>query len=404
METNITGSGFCPKRLGYVDEYLQRIVDTGQVAGVGGLIIRRGVQVYRKSFGIQDIENKIPMRNDSIYRIYSMSKTFTIVAAMTLYERGLFKLHDPIKEFLPSFAEMQVARHDPRGIVELVPAKGPITFHHLFTMTSGLPYPGGDSYSSRLFGDAGTASAADAAQGKPWTTARIVDAAARIPLCFHPGEYWMYGFSHDVLGRLIEAVSSKSLGKYMEETIFAPLGLRDTQFYVPAEKRSRLTKAYSPTKTGFQEVTGLNSDPGSVSDPPAFESGGGGLASTLDDVGRFAQMLLNFGKLEDIRILSRKTIDLIRQNHVLPAHIQNFGFSSMAGYGYGLGVRTMRDTDAAGLNGSVGEWAWDGMLGTWYCVDPTENLVAVFLIQRSPGGNDDLPKRFAQTVYAALDD
>jgi CubicO group peptidase (beta-lactamase class C family) len=407
METTIKGSGLCPKRLGFVDAYLQRIVDTGQAAGAAGLIVRHGVQGYKKSFGMQNIDKKIALKDDSIYRIYSMSKTFTVVAAMTLYEKGLFKLHDPIAEFLPAFVDVTVARHDPRGVVEIVPAKTPITFEHLFTMTSGIPYPGPGSYSARLFAETqNAASAADSAGKNPWTTAQIVDAAARIPLCFHPGEYWMYGFSHDVLGRLIEVISGKSLGQYLKETITEPLGLQDTGFFVPEEKRPRLTRAYAWSKTGLREFADfeLHSDPGSITSPPSFESGGGGLASTLDDVGRYGRMLLGAGKLDGIRILSRKTVDLIRQNHVLPVHIQNFGFASQAGYGYGLGVRTLRDTCEAGLNGSLGEWAWDGMLGTWYCVDPTEDLVAVFLIQRSPGANEDLPKRFAQTVYAAIDD
>jgi CubicO group peptidase (beta-lactamase class C family) len=406
METSSEGSGMSPNRLQYVDAYLRRIVDTGQVAGAGALIFRHGIRAYQKSFGMQDAGKQIPMKDDSIYRIYSMTKTFTIAAAMTLYERGLFKLHDPIGEFLPAFKEMQVARHDPRGVVELIPAKGPITFEHLFTMTSGIPYPGPESYSSRLFAEAQAASRSEAAKENPWTTAQTVDAAARIPLCFHPGEYWMYGFSHDVLGRLIEVISGKSLGRYLRETLFDPLGLPDTAFFVPAEKRSRLTRAYAWSESGLREIADfeLNSDPGSITSPPAFESGGGGLASTLEDVGRYGRMLLGGGKLEGTRILSRKTIDLIRQNHVPPGHIQRFGFPSMAGYGYGLGVRTMLDTGEAGLGGSAGEWAWDGMLGTWYCVDPTEDLVAVFLVQRYPGANEDLPKRFAQTVYAGIDD
>ncbi|MDR0568215.1 MAG: beta-lactamase family protein [Spirochaetaceae bacterium] len=397
-------SGFSPQRLRYADAYLQRLVCAGEAAGVSGLIIRRGVQEYRKSFGMQDIAGNIPMQNNSIYRIYSMTKTFTIVAAMTLYEQGFFKLSDPIAGFLPAFASMRVARHDQRGAVSVVPAEHPITFQHLFTMTSGIPYPGTESYSARLFGEIQTAIDADAAKGKPRTTAEIVDAAAHTPLCFQPGAFWMYGFSHDVLGRLIEVISGKRLGVYMEETIFGPLGLTDTRFYVPQEKRSRLTKVYAKTEHGLEEVSGLNSDPGSVSSPPEFESGGGGLASTLDDVGRYGLMLLNGGKLGRTRILSRKTVDLIRRNHVPPEQIKQFGFPSMAGYGYGLGVRTLLNPAEAGLNGSAGEWAWDGMLGTWYCVDPAEDMVAVFLIQRQPGGNEDLPKRFAQTVYAAIDD
>jgi CubicO group peptidase (beta-lactamase class C family) len=403
MEIKTEGSGLCPKRLQNVDAYLQRIVDAGQVAGAGGLIIRRGVWAYRKSFGMMDRAKKIPLQNDAIYRIFSMTKTFTVVAAMTLYEKGLFKLYDPIGEFLPAFANMKVAQHDSRGCMTLVPARNPITFQHLFTMTSGIPYPGEQSYSSRFLAGLNEKAAGDTAKGANRTTAQLVDTAAQAPLCFHPGEYWMYGFSHDVLGRLIEVISGKGLSQYMEETILKPLGLQDTAFYVPAEKQGRLCKAYAYTEKGLTEITGLSIDAGRTT-PPAFESGGGGLASTLDDVGRYALMLLNGGKLDGERILSRKTIDLIRQNHVLPAQLQNFAFPAMAGYGYGLGVRTMLNTAAAGLNGSAGEWAWDGMLGTWYCVDPAEDLAAVFLIQRGPGANEDLPKRFAQTVYAAIDD
>jgi CubicO group peptidase (beta-lactamase class C family) len=403
MDTKIEGSGFCSKRLQYVDGYLRRIIDTGQAAGVGASLFRHGVRAYRKSFGMRDQGKNLPMQDDSICRIYSMSKTITIAAAMTLYERGLFKLHDPISEFLPAFANPAVASHDPRGVVSLVPARSPLTFHHLFTMTSGIPYPGQDSYSARRFAEV---QAEAETGGKPLTAAQAVDAAARIPLCFHPGEYWMYGFSHDVLGRLIEVISGKSLGRYLQETIFDPLGLKDTAFYVPPEKRGRLARAYAWSEAGLREIADfeLGTDPGSASAPPAFESGGGGLASTLEDVERYGRMFLGSGKLEGERILSRKTIDLIRQNHVLPAHIQRFGFPSMAGYGYGLGVRTMLDTGAAGLGGSAEEWAWDGMLGTWYAVDPREDMVAVFLIQRNPGANEDLPKRFAQTVYAAIDD
>ncbi|GHT96575.1 hypothetical protein FACS1894141_6880 [Spirochaetia bacterium] len=314
MDITVEGSGFCPKRLKNLDGYLQRVVDTGQAAGVGALISRHGKTAYRSSFGLRDIENKLPMQNDSIYRIYSMTKTFTIVTAMTLYEKGLFKLHDPIGAFLPAFTDMQVAEHDKRGTVELVPARSPVTFHQLFTMTSGIPYPGDDRYSARIMAEIHGKAARDAAKGKPWNTAQMIDATAKAPLCFHPGEYWMYGFSHDVLGRLIEVISGKTLGQYMQEVIFDPLGLKDTAFYVPQEKRSRLAKPYEVTKKGLVELKLTGRDPGAVIAAPAFESGGGGLASTLDDVGRYAQMLLNAGKLDGERVLSRKTIDLIRQS------------------------------------------------------------------------------------------
>jgi CubicO group peptidase (beta-lactamase class C family) len=400
METVIEGSGFCPKRLGNVDAYMRRLVDTGQAAGTGGLLIRHGKTAYRKSFGMRDIRNRLPAENDTIYRIYSMTKTFTVVAAMTLYEKGLFKLQDPVAEFLPAFKDMKVAERGERGIVNIVPAKNPITVEHLFTMTSGIPYPGPESYSSRAFSEIQERlSGSDSV-----TTAEIVDAVAKAPLCFHPGEYWLYGFSHDILGRLIEVISGKRLGEYLAEIIFEPLGLNDTAFYVPKEKQSRLAKAYNLTETGLMEIHGLATDPGDHSEPPAFESGGGGLASTLDDVGRYGSLLLNFGKLDGYRLLSRKTIGLIRSDHTNPAHIKAAGFKAQQGYGYGLGVRTMTSIAAAGLNGSYGEWGWDGMLGTYYCIDPEEDLVAVFMVQRIPGSGEDLSRRFVHTVYGAIDD
>jgi CubicO group peptidase (beta-lactamase class C family) len=294
---------------------------------------------------------------------------------------------------------MKVAEHDKRGVVNLVPAKDPVTFGHLFTMTSGVPYPGPESFRSRALLEIQARYS-----GGNGTTAGIVDAVAEAPLCFHPGEYWMYGFSHDILGRLVEVISGKRLGEYLAETIFTPLGLEDTAFYVPREKRSRLARAYTLAETGLMEIHGLATDPGEYSAPPAFESGGGGLVSTLDDMGRYGNLLLNFGKLDRYRLLSRKTIELIRQNHTNPAHIRAWGFKAQQGYAYGLGVRAMDNIAAAGLNGSPGEWGWDGMLGTYFCVDPEEELVAVFMIQRIPGSLEDLAKRFAQTVYGAIDD
>ncbi|MDR1566526.1 MAG: beta-lactamase family protein [Treponema sp.] len=400
----IEGSGLCPKRLKNVDAYLKRIVDQGKVAGAGGMIIRRGVEAFLESAGYLDLEKKLPMKNDSIYRIYSMSKTFTIVAAMTLYEKALFRLHEPIAGFIPAFNDVKVAEADERGIIRLVPAKRPITFEHLFTMTSGIPYPGEESYSARIMGDLNNKSFRDLSRGKPWNTERKIEEAAKAPLCFHPGEHWMYGFSHDVLGRLIEVISGKTLGAYLKETIFDPLGLKDTAFYVPKEKQERAVKAYRLTPKGLVPETVI-SDPASP-EPPAFESGGGGLVSTLADCSRYALMLLNNGKLGQERILSRKTLELIRANHCDLAELDHsFSiFPQLAGYGYGLGVRTMINTARAGLNGSPGEWAWDGMMGTYYCIDPAEDMAALFFIQLMSGINSDLQRGFIQTVYGAFDD
>jgi CubicO group peptidase (beta-lactamase class C family) len=398
----ITKSGLSVKRLKNIDAYLQRIVDQGKVAGAAGMIIRHGDEAYCSSFGMRDREKKDPLRNDAIYRIYSMSKTFTIAAAMTLYEKGFFRLHQPIADFLPAYADMKVARHEERGIVTLVPANKPISFEHLFTMTSGIPYPGDGSYSARVMQEINR-KAADASRGNPWNTAMMVDGAAAAPLCFHPGENWMYGFSHDILGRLIEVISGKSLGEYLSETIFKPLGLKDTAFFIPKEKQERAVKPYRLGPKGLEEVNDLSRDPASET-PPAFESGGGGLCSTMADCALYAQMLLHDGKLGNERILSRKTLELIRRKHCVPGKMAPVVFSHLAGYGYGLGVRTMLDPAEAGLNGSEGEWAWDGMMGTYYCVDPAEDMTALFFIQLMSDINGDLQRGFVQTVYGAIDD
>ena len=272
-------------------------------------------------------------------------------------------------------------------------------------MTSGIPYPGDGSYSARIMAELQKRSIRDAAKGKPWDTAKIVDEAAAVPLCFHPGRYWVYGFSHDILGRLIEVLSGRKLGQYLSETIFEPLSLKDTAFYVPKEKQSRLVKPYRLGPKGLKELgaNDLDSDPASPN-PPAFESGGGGLCSTMADCASYACMLLGNGKPGKERILSRKTIELIRSKHCIPLEMASNLSDEITGYGYGLGVRTMLNPAAAGLNGSVGEWAWDGLMGTYYLIDPAEELVALFFTQLLSDINGRLQRGFIQTVYGAIDD
>jgi CubicO group peptidase (beta-lactamase class C family) len=418
-------SGFSEKRLGNIDAHLQRLVDNKEVAGVGALVIRHGETAYRKSFGYGNIEKGQKLENDAIYRIFSMSKTFTAMAIMTLYEKGLFKLSDPIYEFLPAFKDAKVAEVDERGISRPVPPKSPITVEHVLTMTSGIPYAGEGSTGGRVFMDIMAKRDEDTARGVYWNAMKMMEEVARVPLCFHPGEYWMYGFSMDVVGGLVNAISGKSLGRYLEDIFYKPLGLKDTGFYLPPEKYKRMAGTYrwSPGKLvlipetlppdssvpGMENINNrmlndrLMFNKVMLDETPPFESGGAGMLSTLDDIGAFAKMLLQNGKSGDDRMLSRKTVDLIRRKHVMP-HIRPYSFEQIAGYGYGLGVRTLIDPVEAGINGSVGEWAWDGAAGTWYAIDPAEDLVMVFMIQRFPGGHSDLPKRFAQTVYGALDD
>ena len=401
--SNANKHGLCQKRLKNVDDYLKRIVDQGKVGGAAGRIIRRGETAYNACFGMRDREAKAPLENDAIYRIWSMTKTVTITAAMSLYEKALFRLHQPIADFLPAYKDVKVAQSDLRGNVTLVPALRPITFEHLFTMTSGIPYPGELSYSGRVMAELNGQAEEDARQGRPWNTAKMVDQAALVPLCFQPGDQWLYGFSHDVLGRLVEVISGKTLGEFFRDEIFGPLGMKETAFYVPADKRDRLVKPYRLGPDGLVDLGNYLHDYGTA-EAPAFESGGAGLSSTMEDFSRFARMLLNFGKLDGERILSRKTVELIRENHCAPSILEPSFFTGMKGYGYGLGVRTMMDTARAGLNGSPGEWAWDGMLGTYYLLDPAEDITALFFMQLSSEINGQLQRGFVQTVYGAIDD
>jgi CubicO group peptidase (beta-lactamase class C family) len=418
-------SGFSEKRLGNIDAYLQGLVEKKEAAGVGALVIRHGETAYRKSFGYGNIEKRRKLENDAIYRIFSMSKTFTAAAIMTLYEKGLFKLSDPVYEFLPPFKHTKVAEVDERGISRLAAPKSPITVEHILTMTSGIPYAGEGSLGGRVFMDVMAKRDEDAAKGIYWNAMKMMEEAAAVPLCFHPGEYWMYGFSMDVAGGIVNAVSGKSLGRYLEEVFYKPLGLKDTGFYLPPEKYKRMAGSYRwspgeltlipealPPDSSVPGIENINNrilndrlmfNKAMRDETPPFESGGAGMLSTLDDIGAFAGMLLQNGKSGGERILSRKTIDLIRRKHVMP-HIKPYSFEQLAGYGYGLGIRSLVDPVEAGINGSVGEWAWDGAAGTWYAIDPAEDMVMVFMIQRFPGGHSDLPKRFAQTVYGALDD
>ena len=405
----MSGHGLCAKRLKNIDDYLKRIVDEGKVGGAAGMVNRNGNEAYQKSFGFRDRESKAQLKNDAIYRIWSMTKTITVTAAMTLYEKGLFRLHQNIADFLPAYKDMKVAEADTRGNVSIVPAKRPITFEHLFTMTSGIPYPGDTSYTGRKLIEINSKEGEAARQGKGWNLGKSIDEYAKAPLSFHPGEEWVYGLSHDVLGRLVEVISGKTLGEFFQENIFKPLGMKDTAFFVPKEKQARLVKPYRLGPDGLNEIGNAVTDFAST-EPPVYESPGGGLNSTMKDMSLFAEMLLNKGKAPDKgktkgeRILSRKTVELMSSNHCDVDVLKPSFFGHMKGYGYGLGVRTMMNPAEAGLNGSIGEWAWDGMMGTYYLVDPAEKMTALFFIQLMSGINSDLQRGFAQTVYSAIDD
>ena len=384
-------------------DLLKRYVERGDVAGAAAYVAQNGKTLHRQYEGYADIEAGKKIADDTIYRIFSMSKVITSVAVMQLYERGLFKMYDPVENFLPGFKNQQVFKEVEPGKFETVPAERPVVMRDLFTMTSGIPYPGDGSPAARTYADRIQRMEAISGDGRLFGAVELMNLIGLAPLDFHPGTQWEYGFSIDVLGAVLEVISGKSLGEYLRCNVTGPLGMCDTGFYLTPEQLPRLSKLYHSEGGRLSEAAEDESFLISAAlEKPTFESGGGGLFSTLEDYGRFAQMLLGGGTLDGVRILGRKTVDLMRTNHLTPRQRVTDNWNSQRGYGYGLGVRVRMENEVAGSNGSIGEWGWDGMAGTWFCVDPVENMIALFLVQRVPGDHGNLVPPYMATVYSAL--
>ncbi len=374
---------------------LSRFVSSGQIAGCAVRVLRKDDILFEGSFGYADIEKKVKMSSENtIFPIASMSKVITVAGVMQLYEQGLFKMWDPVSEYLPGFKSPKIAKENPDGTYEIVDAGGEVTMRQLFTMTSGVPYGWGDTAAGRIRIEK---EKEYMASGEPFPgTVEYANLVGQLPLAFEPGEKWMYGFSIDVLGAVLEVLTGRSLGEYLKENIFDPLGMKDTGFFVPAENHSRIATLYHINE-------GLKPDQRNYpAAKPEFESGGGGLFSTVPDYSRFAQMLLHGGTLDGVRILGRKTVDLISTDHLTPEQRKSDSWDTQRGYGYGLGVRVMTNPELAGINGSVGEWGWDGAFGNWFCVDPKESLTCVYLTTNLPGDHYRFIPKLMASMYASL--
>lgn len=377
-----------------VQNTLRRFVEDGQIAGCAAKILKDDEVRFEGYFGYADMEKKTVMSENTIFPIASMSKVITVAGIMRLYEQGLFKMWDPVSEYLPGFKHPTVAVEKPDGSYEIVPARGEVTMRQLFTMTSGVPYAGKDTAAARIADQKGDEYIAE--HHRMPQTVEYANLAGQLPLAFEPGERWMYGFSIDVLGAVIEVLSGQTLGDYLKEHIFDPLNMKDTGFFVPGGKHDRIATLYQirdgmrPERRDYPTVK------------PEFESGGGGLFSTVNDYSRFAQMLLHGGTLDGVRILGRKTIDLIATDHLTPEQQATHNWDTQRGYGYGLGVRVMKNPEVAGINGSIGEWGWDGAFGNWFCVDPKENLTCVYLTTNLPGDHYRFIPKLMASMYAEL--
>jgi CubicO group peptidase (beta-lactamase class C family) len=392
--------GLSSARLSKIGNTLQGMVDRKVLAGAIALVHRRGRTAYCECRGFMDLEARRPMTEDTIFRFYSMSKPVTAVAMLTLFEDGLFQLDEPVSAFLPEFASCKVLRSMGAEGPELEDLSRPVTIRHLFTHTSGFCYPAPNGAPvARLMAEAmnGPSSVDMATASLEEWTARLVKA----PLAHQPGAGWTYGFSIDVLGRLVEVMSGKAFDEFLRDRIFDPLGMEDTDFYVPKEKHARLAKVYSLRKEGGLEVVEWSND--AFWKKPRFLSGGGGLVSTASDYLRFARMLLAGGELDGHRVLGRRTVRLMASCHV-PQLMDLREIMDRKPFGpgctFGLGGRVVAD-ETAGLYGSVGSYSWDGLAGTTFWVDPKEDLIGLFLPQMIPGP-PQMNERIRTFVYQAL--
>ncbi len=405
VEVEADEVGFDERRLARLDTHFRRYVDDGRLPGWLIAVSRRGKVAHLSRYGQRDVEAGLPVEVDTIWRLASMTKPITSVAAMMLYEEGLLQLTDPVSRFIPAFADARVYTGGSDLKPVTVPAVEPVRIWHLLTHTAGLTYG---------FHRADAVDAMYRAHGFEWTTPTGKDLAAcceilaGLPLAFQPGSSWVYSVATDVLGRVVEVVSGLPLDQFFATRIFEPLGMTDTAFKVPRRDVDRLAALYFATP----QRTAVRND-GLISDPtvaPDCLSGGGGLVGTARDYHRFTQLLLGRGEVDGVRLLGSRTVAYMTRNH-LPggADLEQFGRrlfaeASYEGVGFGLGFSVVRDPAATRTLGSAGEYAWGGATSTGFWVDPAEELTALFFTQLMPSSTYPIRPELRQLVYQALVD
>lgn len=391
--------GMSSERLGRIRVAMQRYVDRGEVSGVVTLVARKGQVVHFDAIGQSDVDAKRPMTTDTIFRIASMTKPITSVALMMLYEEGYFLLSDPIEKWLPEFKDMKVAVKAPADQrvatpYILVPAERPITVKHLLTHTAGLAnvYRGMTQPEFVKIVQR---------QSPDETMADAITRLAKLPLNFQPGEAWEYGVATNVVGRLVEEMSGLSLDEYFGKRIFEPLGMHDTYFYLPTAKLDRFAALYRPGEDKKIELTEMASPESRwVKEPHVFFSGAGGLVSTVADYFRFQQMMLNGGESHGVRLLGRKTVELMTANHIGELPIWLTG----PGYGFGLGYSVVKDIGQTALPASVGTYSWGGAFCTYFWVDPREEVIGILMTQVRPYTHLNIRQEFQVLAYQAIVD
>jgi len=398
--------GLSSPRLARMGEHWQRYIDAGKLAGTLTLIARRGKVAYCEGLGHLEIERRRPVTPDAVWRISSMTKPITSVGLMMLYEEGRFQLDDPVHRFIPSWQNLRVFVGGNYPTFKTAPVERPMTIRDLLSHTSGLTY----GFMERTNVDAAYRKLDVADQTRSgYTLQDMVDTLAELPLEFSPGTRWNYSVATDVIGHLIEVISGQRLDAYLRARILEPLGMRDTGFVLEDEQAARFAANYERQGDGSLKM--IDNPEQSSYRKRSFFSGGGGLLSTAPDYFRFTSMLQNMGELDGVRLLGRKTVELMTMNH-LPggqdltdlAQAGMFTETAYAGVGFGLGFSVQQSPARAQILGSAGEFAWGGAASTAFWIDPAEDLIVIFMTQLMPSSSYPLRRELRVLTYASLVD
>ncbi|GJM38098.1 MAG: serine hydrolase [Acidimicrobiales bacterium] len=397
--------GFDSRRLSRIADLTHRYVDQGKWPGALVAVWRHGREVYRDAYGMADMERGTPVADDTVYRLFSMTKPITSIALLQLVEQGIVRLEDPVGDYIPGFADTEVYVSGDADGYETRPADRPMEVVDLLRHTSGLTYgflEAGPVDAIYRANDLGTFSR----ESRP--LAEVCDELAKLPLVYSPGDHWEYSMATDVCGRVVEVASGKQLSSYIEEHVTGPLAMTETAFWARPHQHDRLAANYVATP---DQKLMLIDDPARspAREAPAFEGGGGGMVGTLDDYLRFCQALLNGGELDGERVIGRKTLQVATRNHLPGGRTvaemwlaQTFAEAQMSGMGFGLGFSVIQDVAANRIIASEGEFAWGGAASTGFWVDPVEDLTCVIMTQQLPSSTYPIRRQLRNVVYGCL--
>lgn len=387
------------KQLSLVQGVLDLMVEKQDSAGASCLIIKEGQEVGYFEAGWSNISSNIRIKRNSIFRIYSMSKIMTSVAAMILVQDGKLDLASPVSEYINSFDKPEIIKNK-----TVIPAKRPVIIQDLLNMTSGYGYGETDSESGKQTLALINKIVANIGTKNEYTTKEVAEEIGKLPLEFEPGSQFMYGLSADIMGAVIETVSGMKFSDFLGKRIWGPLNMKDTGFFVPEESQNRLSKVYETKDNQLFEYHGSHLGiRNSMNDEPAFESGGAGVASTIDDIASFAKMLLGNGELNGNRILTPKAIEFMSTSTLSRAKLDRlYDWESLPGFGYANLVRVLVNPEEAVTLCSKGEYGWDGWLGTYLSIDPMNKMAIILMQQLKDSGTTTYTRRIRNIVYASL--